>query len=106
MAQILSDSLPADVVVAPKGFLAYVGDDINVSPGRYLTAIILLVVTIALLNVYPKIDSREPPALKPTIPVIGHLIGLLKYQNSYHKILLYVRLKRVFLAVLCVSHRT
>ncbi|KAF6838049.1 prostacyclin synthase [Colletotrichum plurivorum] len=35
-----------------------------------------------------KVDPREPPVLKPRIPFIGHIVGLLKHQHSYYKILL------------------
>ncbi|KAF4817974.1 25-hydroxycholesterol 7-alpha-hydroxylase [Colletotrichum siamense] len=35
----------------------------------------------------PDLDDREPPALKPRFPVIGHLIGLLWYQGQYFKVL-------------------
>jgi len=32
----------------------------------------------------PRVDSREPPLLKSRIPVIGHIIGLIRYQAEYH----------------------
>ncbi|KAF4983952.1 hypothetical protein FZEAL_744 [Fusarium zealandicum] len=35
----------------------------------------------------PQRDSREPPVLPSSIPIIGHMIGLLKHQGSYLKIL-------------------
>jgi hypothetical protein len=30
-----------------------------------------------------RLEPGEPPLLKPTIPYIGHLIGLMKDQTSY-----------------------
>lgn len=31
-------------------------------------------------------DPREPPRLRPKIPVIGHVIGLMRHGPSYSKI--------------------
>jgi hypothetical protein len=31
-------------------------------------------------------DPREPPRLRPQIPVIGHVIGLMRHGPSYSKI--------------------
>lgn len=36
------------------------------------------------------IDPREPPLLKPKVPVIGHLIGILWHQSVYLEKLGYV----------------
>jgi hypothetical protein len=47
-------------------------------------AIILLLWRV--LN--PRLDEREPPILKPRIPIIGHLIGMFKYSHAYHRKLL------------------
>ncbi|KAF4828404.1 hypothetical protein CGCTS75_v007379 [Colletotrichum tropicale] len=30
-------------------------------------------------------DPREPPALKPKIPVVGHIIGLLGLRQYYYR---------------------
>lgn len=35
----------------------------------------------------PRLDPDEPPLIKPTIPLIGHIIGLLWHQNGYHRVL-------------------
>jgi hypothetical protein len=35
----------------------------------------------------PALDPREPPEVHSKIPVIGHLIGMLKYQIHYLEIL-------------------
>ncbi|KAG9239552.1 cytochrome P450 [Amylocarpus encephaloides] len=29
-------------------------------------------------------DAREPPLVKPTIPIIGHLIGIIRHQSQYY----------------------
>lgn len=47
--------------------------------------IIVVVFTDAILT--PRLDSSEPPLLKPSIPLIGHIIGIIRYQNEYHRML-------------------
>jgi len=32
-------------------------------------------------------DIREPPAVRSTIPLVGHILGLIRYKNYYYKIL-------------------
>ena len=34
----------------------------------------------------PRLDPREPPLLKPKVPLIGHIIGLLWNEYDYHAI--------------------
>jgi hypothetical protein len=43
-------------------------------------AIILVVASIARLN---RLDPREPPAAEPTIPLLGHIFGLLWNGMAY-----------------------
>ncbi|CRG86383.1 7-alpha-hydroxycholest-4-en-3-one 12-alpha-hydroxylase [Talaromyces islandicus] len=45
-----------------------------------LVAIVLIVASIARLN---GVDSREPPAAKPTVPLLGHVFGLLWNGTAY-----------------------
>jgi hypothetical protein len=52
---------------------------------------------VALVVLYPRLfpgrlDSQEPPVIWPTIPVIGHLIGLIRLSHHYHRLNLYVSL--------------
>ncbi|CAH0043542.1 unnamed protein product [Clonostachys solani] len=49
-----------------------------------ITAAVIVLVGL-LLNYLssPSTDPREPPLVKPRIPVIGHLVGLIRYQNEY-----------------------
>ena len=35
-------------------------------------------------------DPREPPRLRPKIPLIGHLIGLIRYGTVYYSVTRYV----------------
>ncbi|KAJ6441080.1 cytochrome P450 [Purpureocillium lavendulum] len=32
----------------------------------------------------PSLDPREPPLLKPTIPLVGHIINLIRFQGEFH----------------------
>lgn len=52
----------------------------------YTPSIVLTVAGIFLLcwrRLSVQLDHREPPLLKPRVPYIGHIIGLLKYNMSY-----------------------
>ncbi|OIW32305.1 cytochrome P450 [Coniochaeta ligniaria NRRL 30616] len=48
----------------------------------------ILAVSIYLLDfiLSPRLDPKEPPLVKPSVPLIGHIIGVLWYQNDYHRI--------------------
>jgi hypothetical protein len=35
----------------------------------------------------PHVDPREPPILKPTIPFVGHLIGLIRHGSHFLRLL-------------------
>lgn len=48
-----------------------------------LAAIPLLMVAISKL-ISPKFSPQEPPPLWPTIPIIGHLIGILREPTSFY----------------------
>ena len=52
-----------------------------------------LMVAIFLVNflLTPRLDSSEPPLLKPSVPFIGHVVGIIWHQNDYHRIVQYVR---------------
>ncbi|KAK4201355.1 putative cytochrome P450 E-class, group IV [Triangularia verruculosa] len=50
-------------------------------------AAVLLAILINTLTTPRQVDPREPPLLKPTIPFIGHIIGLIRHQAEYHRIL-------------------
>ncbi|KAJ3543484.1 hypothetical protein NM208_g3553 [Fusarium decemcellulare] len=77
-----------NATVASNGFLSFFVDDFKQSPTSYLAVLGLLVSAIFLHKLAsPQIDGREPPVLKSSIPVIGHLIGLMKHQGGYLKIL-------------------
>lgn len=52
---------------------------------------VLLGVTYLVLNhvIKPTIDPHEPPILKPRLPLIGHIVGLLHHGVDYFSILGY-----------------
>lgn len=47
--------------------------------------LVLLVLINTLLT--PRVDPREPPLLKPSIPLIGHIINLFRHQANFHTFL-------------------
>ncbi|OLN81971.1 25-hydroxycholesterol 7-alpha-hydroxylase 3, partial [Colletotrichum chlorophyti] len=74
--------------VKAEGFLAFLVQDAQVSTGKYALAAMLLALAIVLQKVlYPEIDAREPPPMKPKIPIIGHLVGIIQHQSQYLKVL-------------------
>jgi hypothetical protein len=63
------------------------------TPSIVLATAAVLLVCWSRLSV--RVDPREPPILKPTIPYIGHIIGLFTQQSSYFE-----KLRFVFLPVI------
>ncbi|KAK4161193.1 cytochrome P450 [Cladorrhinum sp. PSN259] len=49
----------------------------------------IAVVFTFLLNTLltPRVDPREPPLIKPSIPLIGHIINLFRYHAEFHRVL-------------------
>lgn len=66
------------------------------TPAATITAVILAtaLLLLPLLNKFlaPNRDPREPPFIEPSIPFIGHIIGILRHQNNYHRIMQHVSL--------------
>jgi hypothetical protein len=54
-------------------------------PSIYLAAATVLLLLLQRLN--PHMDPQEPPLVKPTVPFIGHLVGMIKHQAEYIGIL-------------------
>lgn len=51
----------------------------------YMPSYILVVAAVLLLcwhKLSVKLDPAEPKLLKPTIPYIGHIIGMLRYSGG------------------------
>lgn len=53
------------------------------------TTALAVIVAFALLNrlLTPRIDPREPPVVKPSIPWVGHIIGIIRHQADYSRII-------------------
>ncbi len=61
--------------------------------GKILAGILITIILLVFILQHfltPKNDSREPPIATPSVPLIGHLLGIIQYQSNYHKILKYV----------------
>lgn len=53
-----------------------------------LLLLFLAAVFVLLRQLFePRMDPREPPLLRPNIPFIGHLIGMVRNQMEYYAIL-------------------
>lgn len=54
--------------------------------------LLYLAVLVAVLHflgkiITPKINQHEPPILTPRVPLIGHILGLMKYEANYFSVL-------------------
>lgn len=69
--------------------MAFLG--ISLSFDGYDMSLVLLFLTTAIVLIWgfsgPRMDPREPPLLRPAIPIVGHLIGIMKKQMEYYAIL-------------------
>jgi hypothetical protein len=74
------------------GIASMFTSDLRHSANVYL-AITTLVAALFLFTALstPRLDPREPPILKPTIPFIGHIIGMIRHQAIHHQTLLLER---------------
>ncbi|KAG5746359.1 hypothetical protein H9Q70_010950 [Fusarium xylarioides] len=73
---------------SPGSVLEFLVNDFKQSPANYLTVVAVLFTAILFYKLSsPSLDGQEPPLLKPRVPIIGHLIGIIKYKGAYLKIL-------------------
>ncbi|KPA43946.1 7-alpha-hydroxycholest-4-en-3-one 12-alpha-hydroxylase, partial [Fusarium langsethiae] len=58
------------------------------SSSVWTTAAIATSIALSLLNylLTPRLDPREPPVVKPTIPWIGHILGIIRHQADYGRL--------------------
>jgi hypothetical protein len=64
-----------------------INDALSILFQGYTPSIILSVLGVLLLirqRLAIRLDPQEPPILKPKIPYIGHIIGLLQYNSGYY----------------------
>ncbi|KAH7185014.1 cytochrome P450 [Fusarium flagelliforme] len=71
-------------------FQTYLGlrsGNFSFSPA-WTTAVLATAVALSLLNylLTPRLNPREPPTVKPTIPWIGHIVGIIRHQADYGRI--------------------
>ncbi|KAJ8116812.1 hypothetical protein OPT61_g1847 [Boeremia exigua] len=63
----------------------------DVLTGRVPVTFAVIGVTLIVLAILryasPTLDPKEPPLLKSRVPLIGHIIGIIQHQTTYHKIL-------------------
>ncbi|KAF7546913.1 hypothetical protein G7Z17_g8090 [Cylindrodendrum hubeiense] len=70
------------------GILSVLIKEMDMSSNSFI-AIVTSVVVIFVLSLFstPSLNALEPPLLKPSIPFIGHIVGLIWHQAKYHVIL-------------------
>jgi hypothetical protein len=64
-----------------------INDALSVLFQGYTPSVILAVLGVLLIirqRLAIQLDPQEPPILKPKIPYIGHIIGLLQYNSGYY----------------------
>lgn len=54
------------------------------STAIWVLAPMVLAYLLYLRFLRAKRDPREPPVISPTIPLIGHIIGLMRYGTDYY----------------------
>jgi hypothetical protein len=67
------------------GFANAILGDVSASWGKYVV-IFIVTASVLVVNrwVNPRLDPREPPLLKPTVPLVGHIWNLIyKGQNFF-----------------------
>lgn len=48
---------------------------------------VVLAMSLVVASKMGELDAKEPPLLKPRIPLIGHLFGMLRWQVGYMQML-------------------
>jgi hypothetical protein len=81
---------------SPDGFARSARQLVHIDAASLTTAhyvgIASILIFFSLLYRYssPRMDPREPPVLKPTIPLVGHIVGLARHGVNYFDSLRYV----------------
>ncbi|KAK3348749.1 hypothetical protein B0T25DRAFT_546433 [Lasiosphaeria hispida] len=61
--------------------LSYDGFTLSVALGITIALALTYIAVVPL-----RLDPKEPPILRPRVPLIGHLIGLISLAHSYHRL--------------------
>jgi hypothetical protein len=48
---------------------------------------VMFAMGLAIASKMGELDEKEPPLLKPRVPLIGHLLGMLRWQVGYMQML-------------------
>lgn len=81
--------------------LFHIMDDTKLFSPSMLLALLVIPCMIFMLDriIVTKPSAKEPPYISPKIPLIGHAIGLLRYNFEY-----YVNLRCITLPELTIVH--
>ncbi|KAK3987695.1 cytochrome P450 [Cladorrhinum sp. PSN332] len=82
IASNITSFLPSREELLRDGILTAASKNIPLTIG---IATLLTLLLNTLLT--PRVDPREPPLLKPSIPLIGHIVDLFRYQAKFHTVL-------------------
>jgi hypothetical protein len=68
-------------------YLLYLTHLDNTSPFVLLSAVVVLGLAVLSLKrlLYPTYDPREPPALRPKIPIVGHAFSIVREGGGYYE---------------------
>ncbi|KAH6884112.1 cytochrome P450 [Thelonectria olida] len=87
----MASAVVGDAASGPvsRGLIAELLNRSSSTAGVFVTVILASVIVVPLLNRFltPRLDPREPPVVKPTIPYVGHILGIIRHQNDYHRII-------------------
>ncbi|KAM0270272.1 hypothetical protein ACHAQH_009479 [Verticillium albo-atrum] len=61
----------------------FVMEEFHRSTTPYTPMAGFLIIAVLLSQVCPTVEAQEPLVLKPTIPIIGHIIGLVRHQGRF-----------------------
>lgn len=70
------------------GFVGMAAENLGLSQSLYVIVAAVVAAAFLLLNFSTsRLDPREPTAVKSSIPLIGHLIGIIRHQAKYFLLL-------------------
>ena len=86
---VFPQSTPQTIIMAVLNTFTSSWDTVPLS-----TILLILggIVLVYFITFPAQVDAREPPLVRPAIPFIGHVYGLLRHSYDYHRALLSVPL--------------
>ena len=64
-------------------------DSGSLSVSLYLVTLVTVVVVVLLQFCVPVHSSKEPPLISPSIPYLGHILGLIQHGVRYYQMTRY-----------------